>query len=219
MSLPVVPAIIPTSAVALRDALKTISFALEVHIDVVDGVFVPHTSWPYAPTGDPAEVKDALDGFTLEVDLMVHEPLPAAGKWLTAGADMLVFHVETIAPTVLGQFASSTKATVGIAAHLSTPLPTLLTYLPHADYVQVMGIGAIGAQGAPFDDRALTRLAELKAAHPELLLSVDGSVNEATLPRLRDVGAGRFIVGSAIMAAESPAAVHFELSGLTESRR
>lgn len=57
---------------------------------------MPFISWPYKEGGEPIEVHKTTDRFTLEVDLMVQNPLMAADSWLTAGADMLVFHTETI---------------------------------------------------------------------------------------------------------------------------
>jgi ribulose-phosphate 3-epimerase len=212
VSLPVVPAIIPRSAAALAESASVLSFSLELHVDVVDGVFVPHTSWPYLPAGDPLEITSVTDRFTLEVDLMVHEPLPAAGKWIAAGADMLVFHVETIPLDVFRTFTETAKVTVGVSAHLSTPDELLFSYLPYADYVQVMGISEIGAQGKSFDERALTRIMAIRSRAPELLVSVDGSVNRDTLPRLKEAGARRFIVGSALVAAPDPAVAHYALS-------
>ena len=212
MSVPIVPAIIPNSAAAVRTYCEQLGFSLELHLDVVDGKFVPHMSWPYQESGDPVEVKQATDRFTLEVDLMVEKPLVAAQRWLEAGADMLVFHVETVALDCFKEFKSATHATMGISALNDTPQETLDAYAAIADYVQVMGIAQIGAQGAAFDDRALTRIDHLVRHFPRLLISVDGSVNEATIPALVAAGAKRLIVGSAIVKAADPAAAHFALS-------
>lgn len=214
MALPIVPAIIPSSAAAVREDCARLAFSLELHLDVVDNVFVPHVSWPYDPAGDPSEVKDVTDRFTLEVDLMVAKPLLAAERWQAAGADMLIFHAETIDVESFKQFKSSTRVSIGICALNDTPDDVLDVYLPFADYVQVMGIAQIGAQGAAFDERALTRIARIVRDFPKVHVSVDGSVNETTIARLRAAGAQRFIVGSAILKADNPAAAHFALTSL-----
>jgi ribulose-phosphate 3-epimerase len=214
MALTVVPAIIPETREAVRTAAQRLGFSLELHLDVVDGVFVPFTSWPYTPTGDPVDVKEDTDRFTLEVDLMVEKPLLAAERWVAAGADMLVFHVETIELSAFMQYAAASNLTIGVSAHMDTPDEVLFPYLATADYVQVMGIANIGAQGQPFDERALTRIAAIAANFPKLLISVDGSVNAETLPRLKAAGASRFIAGSAVVKAEDPAAAHFRLAQL-----
>jgi ribulose-phosphate 3-epimerase len=84
------------------------------------------------------------------------------------------------------------------------------------DYVELMGIDEIGRQGQPFDERVLQRIRDIKAKYPDLEVSIDGSVNEDTLPRLKEAGADRFVVGSAILNAENPEAMHKKLSRLAE---
>jgi ribulose-phosphate 3-epimerase len=219
MNIPIVPAIIPDSAADVRSRAKQLAFSPEIHIDVVDGKFVPYRSWPYSPPGDPREVKNDTDRFTLEVDLMVADPLFAAEAWLAAGADMLVFHIETLAVEELEAFAKTARVSIGVSALNDTPLEALSPYLACADYVQVMGIAAIGAQGRPFDERALARLARLKAEAPTRLVSVDGGVNRATVKRLVAAGAERLVAGSAIIAAALPEAAARELRELSHQQQ
>lgn len=212
--IPIVPAIIPKSAAEILELLPRLRFAPEIHVDVVDGQFVPYTSWPYSPVGVPTEVRSETDKFTLEVDLMVADPLLAADTWLQAGADMLVFHTEHITPEVLNRFAESTKISIGIAVVNDTPLEVLETYLEAVDYVQLMGIAKVGAQGQPFDERILARITELKKRYPNLTISIDGSVNQKTIARLAQAGADRFICGSAIVGASNPHTAYLELQTL-----
>jgi ribulose-phosphate 3-epimerase len=205
---PVVPAIIPQSYDDLVAQISKISGLPEVHVDVVDGLFTPAISWPYIHNDDVTMAHDLLARFSLEVDLMVEAPLPAARAWLRAGADQLVFHIETITLEAFKEFVSECSVTVGVSLSSATPLTTLLPYLPFADYVQCMGIAAIGSQGQPFDDSVIARLQELKKNFPHLALSIDGSVNATTIPRLAPLGLSRLIVGSAIMGADDPKAAH-----------
>jgi len=212
--IPIVPAIIPRTADEVRVFALGLTFSPELHLDVVDGQYVPHVSWPYEPAGSPREVKQATDAYTLEVDLMVKEPLTAADSWLAAGADMLVFHTDTISADAFARFVEVAKISVGIAADNDTPFSVLLPYLEVADYVQLMGIAKVGAQGQPFDERVLSRITELKQSFPNLSITVDGSVNADTITRLAHAGADRFICGSAIVAAVNPQAAHASLSAL-----
>lgn len=212
--IPIVPALIPKHADEVRDLLPRLRFSPEIHIDVVDGRFVPYTSWPYNPVGVPEEVHSVTDSFTLEVDLMVEDALTAAKAWLKAGADMLVFHVETISIDDFIFFTERHKVSVSISALNDTLLEELLPYLPYADGVQCMGIAAIGAQGQPFDERVLERVREVKRRFPHLPVTVDGSVNEATIKTLRQAGVDRFICGSAIVKAENPEAAKAALAAL-----
>lgn len=212
--IPIVPALIPKQADEVRELLPRLRFSPEVHLDVVDGQFVPYTSWPYNPVGVPEEVKSVTDPFTLEVDLMVADPLSAAKAWLRAGADMLVFHTETISIDDFAFFADRHKVSVSVSALNDTPIEELLPYLEYADGVQCMGIATIGAQGQPFDERVLERVREVKQRFPHLPVTVDGSVNAATIVTLRQAGADRFICGSAIVQAENPEAAKDALAAL-----
>ena len=123
--IPVVPALIPKSEMDAKELLHLLQFSPEIHLDVVDGNFTPTASWPYDPTGDPMSIKHFSDQFSLEVDLMVEDPLAAAVEWITAGADMLVFHVETITLENFKNFTAFTHVSVGISCHGATPISTL----------------------------------------------------------------------------------------------
>lgn len=204
MSVPIVPAFIPNSHADVLALCGTLSFSHEIHLDVVDGIFVPFTSWPYVPEGNPYDVKIATDSFTLEVDLMVQQPFVAARAWEEAGADMLVFHVETIDLPSLIDFSAHTAVSIGISLHGGTPVEALVPYLPHVDYVQIMGIREIGQQGQVFDADAFQKIEFVQRHAPALPVSVDGSVNEQTIDGLLKAGVDRLIVGSAIVKYDDP---------------
>jgi ribulose-phosphate 3-epimerase len=210
--IPIVPAFIPKSEVEARETLNTLRFCHEVHLDVVDGLFVSDTSWPYQPTGQPIKSKQYVEPFSLEVALMVVDPLQAGVDWVTAGADRLVFHVETVSLENFKNFEAFTHVSVGVSAHGATPLNQLLEYAEYADYIQLMGIHEIGAQGQPFDETVLDKIATVRAAYPDKSITIDGSVNEHTIVKLQRAGADRFVVGSAITLQPDPAAAHKALS-------
>lgn len=210
--IPIVPAFIPQSETDAKETLQALRFSPEVHLDVVDGKFTSTISWPYEPVGDSIAIKQYSDQFSLEVDLMVADPLIAAVDWVTAGADMLVFHVETVSLENFKNFEAFTHVSVGVSAHGDTPLSTLFEYAEFADCIQLMGIHEIGAQGQPFDTSVLDKIAAVKAAYPEKPITIDGSVNEHTIVKLKKAGADRFIVGSAITLQPDPAAAHKALS-------
>ncbi len=211
---PIVPAFIPHSARDVLMMLDRVTFSSEIHLDVVDGKFVPFVSWPYAPLGEPREVKNYTDRFTLEVDLMVEDPLAAARAWLVAGADMLVFHLETISLADFTMFAETAPVSVSISASNDTSDEELYAYGAVAHGIQLMGIKEIGTQGQPFDERVIPRIKILKQTFPQTPLTVDGSVNESTIARLSDAGADRFICGSALIGAADPQGAHARLQAL-----
>lgn len=214
MSYPIVPAIIPESAEYVKSIVSKLGFAREIQLDLVDGDFVTQSSWPYSPLGEPMEVKQVTDPFTLEVDLMVRKPIAAAEAWLKAGADMLVFHIETLPLEVFKNYALESSVSIGASAHGDTPIETLIEYAKYADYVQLMGIKEIGAQGLPFDESTLEKVEVIRRTFPDMMISVDGSVNKETIVKLKKAGVNRFIVGSAIVKQSDPEVAYRELFAL-----
>lgn len=214
MSIPVVPAVIPKSLEHIKEVIKSLSFSKEIQVDLVDGIFAPTSSWPYEPQGQPMSLKSELDRFTLEIDLMVSEPIKAAVAWLEAGADMLIFHIESLPLETFKNFAESCHCTVGVAAHGETTVEQVIEYAKYADYIQLMGISEIGAQGQPFDESVLEKVEELRRVFPNKVIAVDGSVNEHTITRLKKAGVTRMVVGSAIVLQEDPEEAHKKLSAL-----
>ncbi len=209
------PAIIPQSLSRLKSDLLTLSFQDRVQIDIVDGKFVPFTSWPYEPRGEVEEAKEALEPFLVEVDLMVADPQGAAKKWIECGATSLVFHLEGLAdPAAAVKLCHDHSVRVGFSIGNDKPLSMLETHIKDIDFVQVMGIADIGAQGEPFDARVLERIADLRSRYRSLEISVDGSVNADTILSLRDAGADRFVVGSEILEDEDREAEYQKLLSL-----
>lgn len=211
--IPIVPAVIPRDKKEVIEMTRTLSFSNEFHLDVVDGKFVAATSWPINPHGTPNEVKAFTDAFTLEVDLMMHNPIPAAREWIEAGADMLVFHIETIDLPSLVDFIlyAPRSVSIGVSLHGDTPIESLLPFAVHADYIQLMGIHTIGAQGQPFDTSIFEKIQRVKREFPAMPIHVDGSVNRDTITTLVKAGVNRFVVGSAIVKQSDPEAAYQEL--------
>lgn len=215
----IIPAVIPTSLAHLRATLAVAgSFSREVQIDIVDGVLAPYESWPYTePDASVADMRDAVPtDMRVEFDLMLAHPQETLPAWLALGPARVVLHVESFAddmPALAGAIMAvrSAGAAAVLAIGNDTPLDVLLPYLPSIDGVQCMGIAHIGAQGQPFDERVIERVRTLRAEHPDLSISIDGAVNEQTIVRLRDAGADRFVIGSAIVGAHEPAVAHEQL--------
>jgi len=216
MSIPVVPAVIPQSESHLIEMTKLLRFSHEFHLDLVDGKFVPATSWPFIDGGEAIAIKPHTDKYTLEVDLMVENPILVAREWITAGADMLVFHVETVDIYSFNDFVTHAPkgVTIGVSFSGDTKVDQVFPYLEHAEYVQIMGIHTIGSQGQPFDESVFDRIEAVRTEKPDILISVDGAVSAATLPKLVRAGAHRFIVGSAIVGQSDPENAYYELTSL-----
>jgi ribulose-phosphate 3-epimerase len=219
MSIPIIPAVIPKSEAEVIEMTKLLRFSHEFHLDVVDGKFVSSVCWPYSPDGEPVAVKAHTDKYTLEVDLMVAEPTKAAKEWVKAGADMLIFHIETID---LASFKDTVtydiprNVSVGVSFNGDTKVEALFPYVEFADYIQIMGIHTIGLQGQPFEEVTFEKIKRIKKEFPDVPISVDGSVNEATIARLAKAGVDRLIVGSAIVKQEDKEEAYKKLRALVD---
>lgn len=202
----IIPAIIPESRVHLAVTLQTLApFAKEVQIDIVDGVFVPSVSWPYCETSSIAEIESLIQNFDVELDCMFVKPEAVLPEYLALGVGKVIVHVEsTDALQEIALLKSAYDFKLGLSISNDTPLEVLTDHLAYADYVQLMGIAQIGSQGQPFDTRVIDRVRLLHNQYPELLISIDGSMNAETIPLVRSAGASRFVVGSAILGAENP---------------
>ena len=210
----VAPAIIPNSLDHLREELSRIRpFTREVQVDLVDGILVPFSSWPYRPLGEPEELSIVTPLFDIELDLMVMRPEEVIPRYSKVGVRSVVVHVEGTKelPRILEQ-RERLGFRLGLSIENDSPLAFLTPHLPHIDYVQLMGIARIGSQGQPFDTRVLSRIRELKILKPDLWVSIDGSVNEETIHELVAAGADRCVSGSAILKADDPETAWKKLS-------
>lgn len=213
----ILPAIIPQSPLHLEEILARLSFAPAFQIDIVDGIFATPASWPYEPKGTITDIAAHLSPYRIELDLMVEGPLAAAKEWYAIGVRSFIFHLESDGDIeALRTWKEEMQVTLGGCIGNNTDSSLLTNNIDLFDYVQVMGIDEVGAQGRPFDERALARITELRTQFPHLTISVDGSVNETTLPLLKEAGANRFVVGSAIVGASDPRKAYDNLTSLAQ---
>ncbi len=189
-------------------------FAPHLHIDVCDGVFVPSLTIPYtAPQEYTPSFFHQLDlkSVDAEVHLMVSDPHNIGCDFIRSGAKRIIAQWESFTSTAETRGVvdswESRGATVGLSILIPTDIHPLITYVasdPRIVSVQVMSIDPIGAQGNPFDTRALARIKELKAHLPKVEISVDGSMNAQSIPTVLHAGAMRAVVGSAVSRQQYP---------------
>lgn len=207
----IIPAIMPKNYFDLEDKVNLVMrHAPMVQIDIMDGVFVPNSTWPF-PLPNPQfdAIQAEVEGLPMwekinyELDLMVRHPDQNFEQWVKLGAARIIVHLESLADP-MAFFESKIVqdmrifTEIGISFDNGTGAEAVLPYLPFVDCVQVMGIARIGFQGNPFDDRSLYNIERIRKAVPTMLISVDGAVNRETIQKLKEAGADRFVVGSAV---------------------
>ena len=170
-----------------------------LHLDVMDGNFVPNLTY-----GMPfVEGLRRHTDMPLDVHLMINDPLAYAKPMVNAGADMLTFHVEAVRDPV--ETAGKLKdlgVGVGIALNPETPLASFGEAISMVDMALVMSVEA-GFGGQAFNPIALEKLRSLRQDYPELLLEIDGGIDVDTIRMARAAGCDLFVVGSAIFRQES----------------
>ncbi len=182
-----------------------------LHIDVMDGHFVPNL------TLGPALVKSlraALPDAFLDVHLMVQDPASFAGPFIEAGADHVSFHVEPIgldACIALAERIRALGATAGITINPPTPAEAILPALEAFDLALVMSVNP-GFGGQAFIPQVLDKVRTIAPLLcPGQRLEMDGGIAPATAQAARDAGCDVLVAGSAIFGlpqADRAAAIH-----------
>lgn len=175
-----------------------------IHFDVMDGVFVPNISY-----GIPvlAQISKKTDMF-LDVHLMITEPWKYIGAFDKAGADMITFHIESesdVTETI--KAIHQTECNAGIALKPDTPAEAVFPYIDeHLTMVLVMTVEP-GFGGQSFMDmsekiRKIRRYAD-EHGFNDLLIQVDGGIDDKTSPIVRSAGANVLVSGSYLFKAEN----------------
>jgi ribulose-phosphate 3-epimerase len=169
-----------------------------IHVDVMDGHFVPNLT--FGPLIVEA-CRRATD-LPLDVHLMVEKPELMLEAFASAGANRLTVHVETC-PHLHRTLEQIRELGVlpGVTLNPATPAAALKEILPMVDLVLVMTVNP-GFGGQKFIEASLGKIAEIRRMLDEIgstaWLEVDGGVSAETLPRLRAAGADAFVAGNAV---------------------
>lgn len=206
----IIPAIIPKNQTELTTKVKPLRGVVPyVQIDVCDGIFVKtKTQFHELPF---------LDEIEYELDLMISRPEDSLEEYIELQPARIIIHLESV-KNIQKLFLILERVRgiieIGLSIQNDTSEELLEKYIEDVDFIQVMGIATIGSQGQPFDERCLERISYLHRKYPHLPMSVDGSVSEETIVRLRDAGATRFVAGSAVFGTRDYARNIEHLEGL-----
>ena len=176
-----------------------------VHIDVMDGSFVPSISFGFP-------IMQSIRGCTermFDVHLMIEEPIRYIAEFAKAGADIITVHAE--ACKHLDRTIEAIKEQgllAGVALNPATPVEMIRHVLPKVDMVLIMSVNP-GFGGQKFMPVALTKLQEVKALaeerNPELLIEVDGGITVDNVQDVLDAGANVVVAGSAVFKGDKKA--------------
>lgn len=171
-----------------------------VHFDVMDGKFVPATTFT------PEQLRDVNDrcGLISDVHIMVVDPIGEATKYAGAGADIITFHYEaTNDPKQVIDHIRSLGCKVGISLKPATPLEAIIPFIPLVDLVLVMTVEP-GKGGQAFMEDQVQKIKELKnlKAKFDFIIEVDGGINNTTSKVAVEAGADVLVAGSYVFKAE-----------------
>ncbi len=161
-----------------------------VHLDVMDGEFVPATTFTHVLV---EEIRPLTKMF-FDVHLMVVNPKDMIEDYVNAGADLITFHYEAVEDSLeLINYIKSFNVKVGISIKPNTSVDEIVELLPYLDLVLVMSVEP-GKGGQAFMLNALEKIERL--SEYDLLVEVDGGVNEETGKQCLDAGADVLVAGS-----------------------
>lgn len=184
-----------------------------LHLDVMDGHFVPNISF-----GVPViERLRPVSKMFFDAHLMISDPIKYAESFIKAGCDLLTFHIEvTDQPLRVVDHIRSLGGRVGISLNPGTAVSAIEPVLPAVDLVLVMSVWP-GFGGQKFIPDALGRLSTLKTAlRPDQRLEIDGGIGSGTIADCARAGADTFVAGSAVFGKPDPVAAMVELHWMAD---
>lgn len=200
-TLKISPSILASDYANLQSELDRISTSDMIHIDVMDGHFVPNIS-----IGAPvvAACKKVCN-VPFDVHLMISNPLDYAEDFAKAGADIICFHTECDSDTeqTIDKILSLGKK-AALAIKPATPIDEVVKYLNKISMVLVMTVEP-GFGGQSFMESTMPKIEAIRKINPDIDIEVDGGINADTVKIAAKAGANVFVAGSAVFKSENPA--------------
>ena len=178
-----------------------------LHLDVMDGVFVPNISFGIPVIESLRKISD----LTFDVHLMIVDPIRYIDAFANAGADLITFHYESCDdPLAVIRAIKAKGLRAAISIKPATPAELLFPLLEELDMVLVMTVEP-GFGGQKLIPETITKVRQLRTEANRrglnLDIQVDGGINADNLPLLTEAGANVIVAGSAIFRAADPVAV------------
>lgn len=204
----IAPSILSADFANLERDIGRIASADYVHVDVMDGLFVPNISLGIPVVASIRKVTQ----MPLDVHLMIVQPVRYVEQFCDAGADLVTIHVESDTPEKIQEALDKIHAKgkrAGIVLKPGTPAEAALPYLEQVELILVMTVEP-GFGGQKFMADMMPKLQWLRhrldEVNPQCLLEVDGGIDRNTAPVAKENGAGVLVSGSAYFRSEDRAA-------------
>lgn len=200
MEMKISPSMLASDYANLEAELKKCESAELIHLDVMDGHFVPNIS-----IGAPViKAMKRVCSVPFDVHLMISDPLKYIEDFADAGADIITFHTECdsdINETINKILECGCKA--ALAVKPATPVEAVYPYIDKLSMVLVMTVEP-GFGGQSFMENMMPKIERLRADFPDIDIQVDGGVNAETIKACARAGANVFVAGSAVFKSENP---------------
>jgi ribulose-phosphate 3-epimerase len=200
------PSVLSADFIDFKSGIELIenAGAEAVHLDVMDGHFVPNLTFGAPMIKAVRKVTDKI----LDVHLMVENPEKLIDDYIDAGADMLTFHAEaSIHSHRLIQYIQSKGIKAGVSIVPGTPVSAITPLLRSVDLILIMTVnpGFGGQKMIPECVAKIKELDQLRTANGyKYLINVDGGVNSETVNLVREAGVDIIVAGSAFFNSENP---------------
>ncbi|MDO4910004.1 MAG: ribulose-phosphate 3-epimerase [Corynebacterium sp.] len=211
----ILPSILAADFANLASDIDRVSNAGGLHIDIMDGHFVPNIS--FGP--DVMAAVHRVSDQPLNVHLMIDDPAATVDRYIEAGAHTIIFHVEAVdveknEHVELAKYIASKGVEPAFSVKPGTPIEPFFKDLPYFKEVLIMSVEP-GFGGQAFMPEMLEKVkalrAEIDSKGLDCRIEIDGGIGPKTIEAAAAAGVDCFVAGSAVFKAETPALVVDEL--------
>lgn len=172
-----------------KKILQVKPFAKTLHVDIIDGIFAPNTTFL-----DPEPFKKYSQEFLLELHMMVEEPIDYLDRFAAAGFRRFLGHIEMMSDQAAFVTKAGEYGEVGLALDGPTAVESITVPLIDLDCMLCYTSDKVGFSGPPFMESRLEKVSSIRAQTGDIFpLEVDGGVTDETIIIAKNAGATRFV--------------------------